>query len=637
MTAVLLTLAVFATWSNFAASGAAARVARATGLLESYDGARFDLSREESLGREYLLRPEKETLTAHAAVATDLSATLDRLSTGNSAQRSGLEDLLAFHKRYTEGIPKVFAAVDAGNQALAARFDAARTEPALDALEARISAGANQQALITRSTIKDLRGSSRALQIATPLAFAVGLLVLLVFLRISRTYRRTIETRATRDLLTGLPNRECFYDRGARALLAEEWLESMTSVLVIDLDRFKELNDTLGHRLGDQLLCQIGPRLSPLLRRTDTLSRIGGDEFAVLLPDSGGPVAAHAVALRLIACLREPFTLESLKFTIGASCGHATSPEDGTDIDALLQHADVAMYVGKAEHSDAVGYHPTLDVNTPTRLAILNELPKAIRDGELILQYQPKTDIATGTVVGAEALVRWQHPTRGLIAPDAFVPAAEHSGLIKPLTSWVLDGALAQCRHWNDVSTRTCRPVRADLSVAVNVSARNLLDERFAEEVRDALDRHGVAAALLTLEVTETAIMADPPRAHAILQVLHGLGVKLSIDDFGTGYSSLSYLKLLPVNELKIDKSFVRHMNIEPNDFSIVRSVIDLAHNLGLETVAEGIEDHGTLQRLTALGCDFAQGYYLAGPMNADAFDAWLLADVEPSRRTRRA
>ncbi len=622
MTLVLVALAVFATWANLAASAAATRVARATDLLQLYDRARFDLSQEESLDRKYRTQPTSETSAAHTEVSGDLSATLDQLSAGDRTQRLGLIRLHALHKIYTQGVPKVFAAVDAGSSTLAARLDASITEPALFSLEAAIYAEANQQALITEATIHDLRDATRGVLLATPVAFAIGVLVLLVFVRISRNFRRTIETRTSRDALTGLPNRESFYERGAQALLCEERGESMTSVLVIDLDRFKEVNDTLGHRFGDQILCQIGPRISPLLRRTDMLARLGGDEFAILLADSGGPAAAHQIARRLISCLREPFTVDTLRFTMDATCGHATSPQDGTDVDALLQHADVAMYVGKAAHSGVVAYEPTLDVNCPARLAILNELPTAIRDGELVLQYQPKKDIRTGRVVGAEALVRWRHPTRGLIAPDDFVPAAEHSGLITPLTTWVIDAALTQCRRWNDEPLHAYGG--AGLSVAVNISARNLLDDNFPVEVHEALDRHGVSAALLILEVTETAIMADPPRAHAIVQHLHDLGVRLSIDDFGTGYSSLSYLKLLPVDELKIDKSFVRHMNDEHNDLTIVRSVIDLAHNLGLGTVAEGIEDKLTLERLAELGCDIAQGYYVARPMNAEAFESWI-------------
>jgi diguanylate cyclase (GGDEF)-like protein len=528
-------------------------------------------------------------------------------------------------------VSKVFAAHAAGNSVLATQLDNATADPAQRTLESEIYSDANQQKSTTDAAIASLRSSEFLLLVATPIAFAIGLVLLALFLRISRSYQRTIEVRANRDALTGLPNRECFYDRGVQALLGEPRHGSVTSVLVIDLDRFKELNDTLGHRYGDQLLCQIGPRLAPVLRASDTLARLGGDEFAILLPDSGSPGAAHEVAERLVAALREPFTLDALRFTIDASCGHATSPDDGTDIDALLQHADVAMYIAKSAHTDAVAYHPTLDVNTPTRLAILSELPAAIRDGELVLHYQPKIHIATRRVVGVEALVRWEHPTRGVIPPDDFVPAAEHSGLIKPLTSWVLDTALAQRRRWIDTTGHSSD--LADLTVAVNLSTRNLLDENFPNEVQRALERHRVPAALLTLEVTETAIMADPVRAHAILRELHDLGVTLSIDDFGTGYSSLAYLKFLAVDELKIDKSFVRHMNDNPNDLTIVRAVIDLAHNLGLKTVAEGIEDQGTLKRLSDLGCDVAQGYHLARPMTANALDTWFLTSSDSIRR----
>jgi diguanylate cyclase (GGDEF)-like protein len=624
MMVILVALAAFATWSTFAASRAASRVSRVVDVLSLYDRARFDVSQEESFERKYRLEPSPTVLAAHTEAGRDLTNTLGQLAASDADRRAEIVRLLALQETYADAIVRVFAA---GDSALATRIDSTTTDPAILALETGIYAGADHEGVITDVTIAHFRRSERGMLVATPVAFVLGLMVLLVFLRISRNYQRTIETRAMRDALTGLPNRECFYERGAQVLLGEARRSSTTSVLVIDLDRFKEVNDTLGHRVGDMLLREVGPRITPLLRRSDTLARLGGDEFAVLLPDSGGSTAAHDVAERIIACLREPFMVDALKLTIDASCGHATSPDDGIDIDTLLQHADVAMYVGKGAHTDAVAYHSTLDVNTPRRLAILNELPDAIRDGQLVLHYQPKTDIRTKQVIGAEALVRWEHPTLGVIPPDDFIPPAEHTGLIKPLTSWVLDAALAQCRHWN--TTAPGGPGNGELTVAVNVSARNLLDENFPEEVRQALDRHGVPPRLLNLEVTETAIMADPARAHATLQELHELGVEVSIDDFGTGYSSLSYLKLLRVDELKIDKSFVRHINENANDYTIVRSVIDLAHNLGLKTVAEGIEDRGTLDRLGSLGCDLAQGFYLARPMTAESFDAWLEARAD--------
>ena len=620
---VLVGLATMAIWSNIGASRATVKVARASERLEWYTDARYDVSQEESLERKYRLEPSGTVLAQHAAAGRDVTRMLERLARDDGSRRAELTRLLALHRTYLDGVRQLFAAVAAGDATAVTRIDNAITDPTQRAFESAVDADADQQTLVTDAAIKSLRSSELALRILTPAAFAFGLLVLAGFLRTSRSYQRTIEIRATRDALTGLPNRECFYDRGAQALLGEARRGTVTSVLVIDLDRFKELNDTLGHRYGDELLCQIGPRISPLLRSSDTLARLGGDEFAILLPDIGDANAAHDVAGRLVAALREPFVLDTLRFTIDASCGHATSPDDGIDIDALLQHADVAMYIAKGAHTDAVPYHPALDVNTLKKLAILNELPRAIRDGELVLHYQPKIDIATRNVVGMEALVRWIHPTRGLIAPDDFVPAAEQSGVIKLLTCWVLDTALAQCRRWID--TADDRPGTGDLSVAVNLSVRNLLDENFVHEVSAALEHHRVPTALLTLEVTETAMMADPLRAHAVLQDLHDLGIRLSIDDFGTGYSSLSYLKFLPVDELKIDKSFVRHMNDDPNDHTIVRSVIDLAHNLALETVAEGIEDQRTLERLRDLDCDLAQGYHLARPMTADALDAWFL------------
>jgi diguanylate cyclase (GGDEF)-like protein/PAS domain S-box-containing protein len=445
--------------------------------------------------------------------------------------------------------------------------------------------------------------------------------------------RDQAQSQALLDALTGLPNRQCFYDRAGLAVLAEARHRSITSVLVIDLDRFKELNDTLGHRYGDKLLCLIGPRIAPLLRLSDTVARIGGDEFAVLLPDSGGPVAVQEVAERIIAALAEPFTLDTLTFAIDASCGHASTPKDGDSVDDLLQHADAAMYIAKAADSGVVAYDQTLDINTPRRLAILNELPAAIRDGELVLHYQPKFDIFSGKVTGAEALVRWNHPSRGMVPPDEFIPPAEHSGLIKPLTTWVLNTALAQCRLWIQTTGRTSE---GNLSVAVNVSARSLLDDGFPAEVVEALARHQVPPELLTIEVTETAIMMDPQRAHALLKEIHELGVELSIDDFGTGYSSLAYLKFLPVSELKIDRTFVKHMHHDNDDAVIVQSVIDLAHNLGLKTVAEGIEDQATLEQLSDLGCNLGQGYHLGRPIPADALNTLLHATARfsPSRNS---
>jgi diguanylate cyclase (GGDEF)-like protein len=434
--------------------------------------------------------------------------------------------------------------------------------------------------------------------------------------------------QAMHDDLTGLPNRACFYDRTDQALRAARRSGGHTAVLLFDLDRFKEINDTLGHRYGDRVLREIGPRISGALRASDTLARLGGDEFCVLLPDVVGTTEAISVAQRVVAALEDPFEIDGMTMAVEASCGIAVAPEHGASADLILQRADVAMYVGKRSHASVVVYEDVLDVNTPDRLALLGELRAAIVNNELGLHYQPKAIVATGVVTGVEALVRWQHPRLGFLTPDRFIPAAEDSGLIKPLTAWVLDTALRQLRQWMDAGI-----VPDDFSVAINLSARSLLDEGFRGEVEAALARWRVPARRLVLEVTETTIMADPARAHLILRDLASVGVWFAIDDFGTGYSSLAALKLLPVHHLKIDKSFVLNMHEDTNDATIVQSVIDLAHTLGLRTIAEGVETVETWNQLRDLGCDEAQGYLLARGLPPEEVPAWLLETSEARQR----
>jgi diguanylate cyclase (GGDEF)-like protein len=418
--------------------------------------------------------------------------------------------------------------------------------------------------------------------------------------------------QAMHDELTGLPNRACFYDRTDQALR----LASRD-----DLNRFKDINDTLGHKFGDRVLREVGPRLRRGLRDSDTLARLGGDEFCVLLPRVEGVGDALVVAKRVIELLEEPFDIDGMAMPVEASCGVAIAPVDGDSADLLLQRADVAMYVAKDSHASIVTYDDELNINTPARLALLSELRAAVSGGQFVLYYQPKAALGGRNVHGVEALVRWQHPTYGLVPPNDFIPLAEHTGLIKPLTTWVLNTALEQLHRWRGTSGS---PVLGNLSVAVNVSTRSLLDDDFPKEVADALERWDIPPNLLALEITESTIMADPSRAHRLLSELSATGVQVSIDDFGTGYSSLSYLKNLPVNELKIDRSFVYHMHRDPNDAVIVQSVIDLGHNLGLHTVAEGIEDDETWEHLRRLGCDSGQGYLLARPMPAESLVGWL-------------
>jgi diguanylate cyclase (GGDEF)-like protein len=427
--------------------------------------------------------------------------------------------------------------------------------------------------------------------------------------------------QALHDVLTGLPNRSCFYDRTDQALRQGSRDGSSCAVMLFDLDRFKEINDTLGHKYGDRVLCEIGPRIHQVLREADTVARLGGDEFCVLLPRVDGLGAAMEVAERIIAVLQTPIEVDAMVLGIEASCGIAMAPDDGDTTDLLLQRADVAMYVAKGSNMSVVAYTDELNVHTPTHLTLLGDLRTAIGQDQLRLYYQPKAELHSGRIQGVEALVRWEHPTLGLLPPNEFIPVAEHTGLIKPLTSWVLGTALRQCREWLDIA-HSRRWV--ELSMAVNVSARSLLDDGFPAEVKAALKEHDVPAYLLELEITESVIMTDPLRARRLLTELADIGVRIAIDDFGTGYSSLAYLKDLPVSQLKIDQSFVQNMHHDVNDAIIVRSVVDLGHNLGLQIVAEGVEDDHTWDQLAQLGCDDAQGYFLARPMPPDELVPWL-------------
>ncbi|MDQ1713342.1 MAG: hypothetical protein QOE45_2792 [Frankiaceae bacterium] len=424
--------------------------------------------------------------------------------------------------------------------------------------------------------------------------------------------------RALHDTLTGLPNRALLADRFEQALLTARREETAAGLLLIDLDRFKEINDTLGHHVGDELLVQIGPRLAESLRGSDTIARLGGDEFAVLLPATDGIASVVAVAEKLRSALEAPFVVGDLTLQVEASFGAVISGLHGEDAATLLQRADIAMYVAKERSLGVFAYDPATDGHTPERLALLGDLRRALEGDELVLYYQPQIDLATNGIRAVEALIRWNHPTRGLVFPDGFIPLAEHTGLIGPLTRYVLDSALAQVRRWMDAGE--------PLQVSVNLSARNLLDEHLHEQVAGLLAAHGVPASLLVVEVTESAIMTDPVRAGEVLNRLHGIGVKIAVDDFGVGYTSLGQLKNLPIAELKIDKSFVMTMTEDRSNALIVNSVVDLGHNLGMVTVAEGVENVGAMAALIAHGCDVGQGYHYSRPLPAAAFDEWRAA-----------
>jgi diguanylate cyclase (GGDEF)-like protein len=489
-------------------------------------------------------------------------------------------------------------------------------------------------------------GFQRLLLGMSGLALAVGL-VLAVSLRrrtnraYARAYARVVaevderkrlaeklQHQAFHDPLTGLPNRALLRERAIQAIGEADGEMTSTALALIDLDRFKEVNDTLGHHYGDQLLVQVGRRLAAALRTGDTVARLGGDEFAVVLPSINTAEAAIAVAKKLQAACAKPFMLEGLTLDIEASIGVALYPDHANDPEELLRHADIAMYAAKQNHAGFMLFDHAQDQHSRRRLALLGELRRAIEGHQLLLHYQPKVDAHNGRVLGVEALVRWDHPERGLVLPSEFIPLAEPTGLISPLTHHVLDIALRQCRQW--------RQAGHELSVAVNVSVRRLLDPEFPAEVATLLDRYQVPARQLVLEITESTIMVDPTHAVQVLGGLNGMGVQLSIDDFGTGYSSMAYLKNLPVHELKVDRSFVSQMTTSTSDTMIVRSTVDLGRSLGLRVVAEGVEDSKTWQKLKALGCDAVQGYYISRPIVADELTSWLLRQPKaiPNRQT---
>jgi diguanylate cyclase (GGDEF)-like protein len=441
--------------------------------------------------------------------------------------------------------------------------------------------------------------------------------------RLLERLRREADERhrqALHDTLTGLPNRALLDDELTRSLARRQPDESVV-VMLIDLDRFKEVNDTLGHHQGDVLLCKIAERITSVVNDKTMVARLGGDEFAVVYTttETRPMILAHAEAIE--RRLLEPFELDGLVFEVGSSVGIALSPRDGDDPTTLLQRADVAMYAAKRGSASAEFYNADVDHASPKQLALAAELRRDIGRRELLVEYQPKAALPSGDVVGVEALARWHHRQHGFIPPEEFIAIAERSGLIRPLTECMLDIALGQVAQW--------RADGFDLDVAVNISTRNLLDDALPPMVAAALARHRVPASSLTLEITETSIIADPHRTVGTLNRLSDMGVALAIDDFGTGYSSLSYLHRLPVDEIKIDKSFVQGMTADESDSVIVRSTIDLGHNLGLRVTAEGVEDGQTWQLLAASGCDQAQGFYLRSSGTGAQLTRWLKARRE--------
>jgi diguanylate cyclase (GGDEF)-like protein len=457
------------------------------------------------------------------------------------------------------------------------------------------------------------------------LILALGLTVLWlcslrIVMSVSRRLRQTAsanEYLALHDTLTGLPNRNLFNDRLSQAIAATARTGQLVGVLLIDLDGFKDVNDTLGHGKGDELLCEVAARLSDTVRSCDTVARLGGDEFGVVVTDIDSEYGLVGVALRLSEVLTGTVSLEGVEIALDASMGGSIYPVHADDPEELVRHADIAMYAAKASREPFIVYRADIDSHSPSRLALAAELRRALdAEDQLVVYYQPVASAETGRIDSVEALVRWRHPTRGLVPPVEFIPMAEQSGLIHPLSAKVLDLAIGQARQWVDDGL--------DISVAVNLSATDLRTMSTLEVVRSTLARHGLPPDRLELEVTETAILANPEGAVALVTALQELGVRIALDDFGTGFSSLTYLKRLKPDRLKIDRSFVDAMILEPTDAEIVRSVIDLAHSLHIGVTAEGVETQQHWDLLRTLACDLIQGFHLARPLDADTATRWL-------------
>ncbi len=477
--------------------------------------------------------------------------------------------------------------------------------------------------------------------VALVVVAGLGLLWLLLFRTVWRT-SKTLRYQASEtarlallDPLTGLPNRRLLNERLERAAAASARAGDAVGLVLLDVDRFKEVNDTLGHPRGDKLLIAVADRLRDVVRDADTVARLGGDEFAVLLPSMASVGDAEVLAQRIYSIFATPFDLDGLLLHVDTSVGLAVLPDHADDITELLQRADVAMYTAKAAQAGVALYSPSGDENSPNRLVLLGDLRRALEsETELSMHYQPKIDLRSSEVIGVEALLRWQHPQRGSIPPTEFIPLAEQTGLIKDLTARVLGLVFAQAADW----ARAGRP----LCVAVNLSARNLLEPDLADVVATLLEMHDLDPALIEFEITESAIVLDPVRAGETLTKLTALGFGVAVDDFGIGSTSMSQLRSMPLRTLKIDRSFVTNLVTDPGGASLVRAIIELAHDFGLIAVAEGVEDVEVTTVLRELGCDHAQGYLWSRPVPVAELDAVLAtltaaAAVKPRTRRRRS
>ncbi|MGF6208307.1 putative bifunctional diguanylate cyclase/phosphodiesterase [Pseudomonas frederiksbergensis] len=620
---VLLAISFFAVWSSVTTGRLGQEAIASSVLSDHYTAAATAVAAAESLERLYRLEPGPQVLRRFNQAVQDLTRALgDIQRSGLPADRLLAQNVLAALTPFLNSVNKLFKAVDDGNEAEARRIDIDEGDPLFEKIEKAVLQAAANHHKESIVALEKLRTRESFNADSTPIVFLAGLLLTGLFAQVLRRTRVELDSQrkdalhaSLHDKLTGLANRTLLADRFEQALRLGRRLSSTTGLLLIDLDRFKEVNDTLGHHYGDRLLDEIGKRLIREAREIDTVCRLGGDEFAILLPSVEGLEGALKAAQRLHTAITAPFEIEGVELDVEASFGVVVSGLHGDDPSTLMQRADIAMYAAKKQGKGILAYDPGADRRSPERLAMLGELRRGLDRGELFLEYQPKVSLSTGEVTGVEALVRWQHPVRGLVNPDEFIPFAELTGVIGSLTHYVLNLALSQVRTWADIGI--CIPV------AVNISARNLLDDKLVVQIIDLLEQHNLKPNMLMLELTESAIMLDSYAARTILRQLHAIGIHIAIDDFGVGYTSLAQLKDLPISELKIDKSFVLAMQSDQANELIVRSVVDLGHNLGMTVIAEGVETAGVLDALGGYHCDMAQGFHVCRPVSAEAFMQW--------------
>lgn len=629
---VLLSLTSFAIWTSVSTSRLSDDATNSLLLSNNYASAAAAVAAEESLERKFRLEPSPQVRQRYNQAADNLVIALQEVRNHGTTEDDELVDeVLKKHDLYLQSIDKMFVAVMRGDTEQATKIDSDEVDPRFEAIVTLVNHAADLHHQDSLATLEKLHERETFNARITPIVFISGLLFVVLFSRVLHRTRVQLDQQrrqavhgSLHDALTGLANRTLLNDRIELALRNAHRSGIAFGLFLVDLDQFKEVNDTLGHHYGDQLLVQVARRLSDELREIDTIARLGGDEFAIVIPDAESLDSALNTARRLHDAMTKPFLLQGVDIDIDASIGVVISGMHGNDAGILLQRADVAMYAAKNRSLGVCSYNEDADPHSTERLSLLGQLRRGIERDELILQYQPKIQLNSGAFLGVEALVRWNHPERGIVPPIDFIPFAEHTGLIGPLTRKVLDMAIAQVRAWSDAGQQ--------ISVSVNISPRNLLDVNIVDEIEALLKQYEVPAQQLELEITESAVMLEPERSRQLLLRLHALGVRIAIDDFGVGYTSLSQLRDLPINVLKIDKSFVFKLGADPKNGLIVRSIVELGHNLGFQITAEGVEDAATQASLLTFGCDQAQGYFYSRPTSADDILQQVANSASPSK-----